>query len=395
MVRFKRMPVILVIALSVGLVLTGCWGGKAKQETKVTKETKEPYKIGAVFDISGKGSSLGIPERDTANMIMEEINKAGGINGHPVELIILDNESDETKSKLAVKKLIDQGVLAVIGCSQSGTTMAMLETIKTAQVPLVSAAASIKIVEPVAERTWVFKTAQSDSLVTEKITAYLKAKGLTKIAFASMNNAYGDSGQQEFTKAAEKAGITILAKEKFGPDDTDMTPQLTKIKKLKPQAVICWAIPPSASIFTKNYRELGLAMPLIHSHGIGNQTFITLAGDAANGVIFPVGKLLVAENLAATDPQKSVLVDYATKFEAKYKARNTFGGHAWDALKIVLAALEKAGPDKAKIRDEIEKTTNFTGISGVFNMSPTDHNGLTLDSMVFVKIENGKWVLAE
>ena len=394
MVRFKKMSAILVIVLIMGLLVAGCGGTKTETD-KTTAETKEPYKIGAIFDISGKGSSLGIPERDTVNMIIDEVNKAGGINGHQIELVMLDNESDETKSALAAKKLIEQGVLAIIGSSQSGTTLSTLEAIQKAEIPLVSAAASIKIVQPIADRKWVFKTAHSDALVTEKIITYLKSKAITKVAFASMNNAYGDSGLKEFTAAAAKGGVTIVAKEKFAPEDTDMTPQLTNINKAKPEAVICWAIPPSASSFTANYRTLDLKMPLIHSHGIGNKKFIELAGDAANGVIFPVGKLLVAEGLADTDPQKAVLVDYAKKFEAKYGARNTFGGHAWDALKVVLAALEKAGPDKVKIRDEIEKTQNFTGISGVFNMSPTDHNGLALDSMVIVEIDKGKWVLAK
>ena len=391
MVRFKKMSAILVITLILGLLLTGCGGG----EKTSTTETKEPYKIGVILDISGGGSSLGIPERDTVNMIAEEINKAGGINGHQIELLVEDNKSDETESKLLVKKLVDRGVLAIVGSSTSGTSMAMTDAVNIAEIPMVSAAANAKIVTPVSERKWVFKTAQSDSLVVEKIITYLKSKGWTKVAFASVNSKYGDGGRAVFEKAAAEAGITILGQEKFGEKDVDMTPQITNIKRLNPQAVICWAIPPAASIFTKNYSELNVTSPLIHSHGIGNQKFIELAGDTANGVVFPIGKLLVAENLPDTDPQKSVLVDYATKFEAKYGARNTFGGHAWDALKIVLAAIEKAGPDRTKIRDEIEKTQNFTGISGIFNMSSDDHNGLALDSMVMVQIDQGKWVLAQ
>jgi len=328
-------------------------------------------------------------------MIIEKINSAGGIDGHPIELIMLDNKSNETEAALAAKNLIQKDVLAVIGCSTSGTTLAMIEAIQQAQIPLVSAAASIRIVEPVNERNWVFKTAQSDSLVAQKIIGYLKSKGISKVAFASMNNAYGDSGRAEFEKATAKEGVTIVAQEKFEAEDNIMTSQLTNIKRANPEAVICWAIPPSASSFTTNYRQMGITVPLIHSHGIGNQKFIELAGKDANGVIFPVGKLLVAENLPDIDPQKTILLEYAKDFEAKYGPRNTFGGHAWDALKIVLAALETAGPDKTKIRDEIEKTQNFVGISGVFNMSPTEHNGLTTDSMVIVEIADGKWTIAK
>lgn len=399
MVRFKKMPAILVIVLILGLMLTGCGGGKTETKQSASTETKEPIKIGVILDISGPGSSLGIPERDTVKMIEEEVNKAGGINGQQIQLLVEDNKSDETEAKLLVKKLSTEGVVAIIGSSQSGTSMAMKQAAADAQIPMVSVAAKSTIVEPASENRWVFKTAQSDSLVISKIAGYLKSKNITKVAFVSVNTKYGDGGRAEFEKMAAKEGLTIVAKEKFGDKDTDMTPQLTNIKKANPQAVLCWAIPPSASIFTKNYRDMGLTMPLIHSHGVGNKTFIDLASGGADGVIFPIGKLLVAEGLPDTDPQKSVLVDYATKFEAKYGpklgARSTFGGHASDALKIVLAALEKAGPDKAKVRDEIEKTTNFVGISGVFNMTPTNHNGLALDSMVMVTVEKGKWVLAK
>ncbi len=391
MERLIKKRAILVIALILGLIAAGCGGAQEDTEKSSSAEPKEPYKIGAIFDISGPGSSLGVPERDTVNMIVDKINEDGGIDGHPIELIMLDNKSNETEAALAAKSLIQKDVLAIIGCSTSGTTLAMLEGIQQAEIPLVSAAASIRIVEPVNERKWVFKTAQSDSLVADKVAAYLKSQGLTKIAFASMNNAFGDSGKVEFEKAAAREGIEIVATEKFEQNDTIMTSQLTNIKKANPQAVLAWAIPPSASSFTTNYKQMGLTMPLIHSHGIGNKTFIELAGDAADGVVFPAGKLLVAEGLPNDDPQKQVLVEYATEFEAKYGPRNTFGGHAWDALQIVLSAVEKAGPDRAKIRDEIERTTNFVGISGVFNMSPEDHNGLGLDSMVMVKISGDQW----
>lgn len=212
--------------------------------------------------------------RSFSQMLIDGINKKGGINGHPVQLIMLDTKSNETEAALAVKKLIQQNVLAVIGASTSGSTMAMVDFVKNAGVPLVSCAASVKIVEPVSERKWVFKTAQSDSLVSSKIIDYLKSKGLTKVGFISVNNAYGDSGRAEFAKAAAKAGIEITVQQKFEQDDSLMTSQLTNIKKQNPQAVIAWAIPPAASSLTANYRQTGLTMPLIHSHGIGNQTFI-------------------------------------------------------------------------------------------------------------------------
>lgn len=384
----QRMLILLTCLLAFALIGAGC--GKTTTDTG-SQPAKEPYKIGVVLDISGKSSSLGVPERNTVEMLVDQINKKGGINGHPLDATILDTKSNETEAALAMKKLIQQNVLAVVGSSTSGSTMAMVESAQNAGMPLVSCAASIRIVEPVAERNWVFKTAQSDVLVATKIVEYLKSKGMNKVAFISVNNAYGDSGRGEFEKAAAREGVTIVAQEKFEQDDSMMTSQLTSIKKQNPQAVIAWAIPPAASSFTVNYRQMGLAAPLIHSHGIGNQTFIELAGDSANGVIFPIGKLPVVDSLPDSDTQKSILSEYTTQYTAAYGPPNPFGGYGWDAFQLVVKAIEKAGPDKAKIRDELEKTQNFVGVTGIFNMSPTDHNGLSLNDLVMVEIKDQKW----
>lgn len=386
----SKILTLITCILILTMALTGCGG--ANSEKTGSDSAKEPYKIGVVLDISGKSSSLGVPERDTVKMLADEINKNGGINGHPVDMIIMDTKSNETEAALAVKKLIQQNVLAIIGASTSGSTMAMVDFAQKAEMPLISTAASIKIVEPIAERKWIFKTAQSDSLVTSKIIDYLKEKGLTKVAFISVNNAYGDSGRVEFEKLAAQSGITIVAQEKFEQDDTIMTAQLTNIKNKQPQAVIAWAIPPAASSFTVNYRQMGLNMPLIHSHGIGNQKFIELAGDAANGVIFPIGKLPVVDSLADSDVQKQVLAKYTADYKAVYNSPpNPFGGYAWDAVELVVEAIKKAGPDKAKIREELEKTQNFVGVTGVFNMTAQDHNGLAKSDLVMVEIKDKKW----
>ncbi|MEW6172494.1 MAG: ABC transporter substrate-binding protein [Bacillota bacterium] len=390
---------ILGLGLLLLLVLiTGC--GKSATTSKepggepAGAPSKEAYKIGAVVDISGPGSSLGEPENNTLQMLVDELNAKGGIDGHPVELTILDNKSNETEAVLAAKKLIEQNVLAIIGCSQSGTSLAMVDTITKSQVPMVSMAASAKIVTTAAgeQQPWVFKTAQSDIIVANKIAKYLVGKGIKDVAFLSMNNAFGDSGLLNFEKAAADNGINILIKQKFEATDTDMTAQLTKVKASKAKATVVWAIPPSASIVTKNFRSLGINMPLIHTHGIGNQTFIDLAGADANGVIAPMGKLVVAEQLPDTDAQKQVLLDYLSDYQAKYTKRpSTFGGHGYDAFQLTVKAIEQAGPDRAKIREALEQITGYAGISGVFNLSAKDHNGLGDDSMVMVEIKDGKW----
>ena len=380
--------IVLLMSLTLTLfMVTGC-GSSGKQENQ-----NEVYKIGAIFDITGPASSLGVPERDTALLLEQKINAKGGINGHPIKIIIEDNESNETKAVQVAKKLIEvDKVLAIAGPSTTGTSMAILDTIQKNKVPMVSAAAGKAIVSPVDKRQWIFKSAQNDSVVVEKIIDHLKTTGVKKVAFMSMNNAFGDGGRAIFEVEAPKNGIKIVALEKFGATDNDMTAQLTKVKSAQPDAVVVWAIPPSASIVTKNYRQLQIQAPLIHSHGIGNQAFIDLAQDAANGVIFPAGKLLVAEMLPDNDPQKNVLVEYAKDYESQYKQpRSTFGGHGWDSISLIVAAIEKAGADREKIRDELEKTQNFAGISGVFNMSSQDHSGLTKDALVMIKITDKKW----
>lgn len=382
----------LVVLIALAVLISGC--SSAENTGAKSDPGKEPYKIGAVIDISGNSSSLGVPERDTLLMLVEKLNAAGGIDGHPVELTILDNKSDETEAVLAVKKLVEENVLAVLGCSSSGPSMSMINVVQNEKIPMISLAAASSIVEPVKERQWVFKTAQSDIVVVNRIVDYLKEKGISKVAFLYMNNAYGDGGKKAFDIAAKDAGIEIVTEEKFEAGDKDMTPQLTRVKTKQAQAAVVWAIPPSASIVTKNFRDMGLSIPLIHSHGVGNQKFIDLAQGAAEGVILPIGKLTVVSQIPDDDPQKKTLQGYIDDFNKKYNTvPNSFGGYAWDGFNLLVNAIEKGGPDRAAIREQLEKTQSFVGISGIFNMSPQDHNGLGEDSMVMVQIEKGQWKL--
>lgn len=355
----------------------------------------QTYKIGALFAVTGFNSPLGTPEKETALMLADQINAKGGIKGTKLEVIIYDTESDETKAVTLGKKLMEQdNVLAIIGPSSTGESMAIIDTMEKAQTPLISAAASAQIVTPV--KKWVFKTPQSDSLAVGELYEYLKGKGLTSVALLTASGGFGTTGKAALEAAAPQAGIKIVTGETFGDTDTDMTVQLTKIKGTATQAIIVWGTNPGPALIAKNAKQLGMTTPLFFSHGIANQKFIDLAGDAANGVVFPAGKLLVADGLADSDPQKSVLTSYAKDFKAKYnKSADTFGGHAYDALMLVSKALEKAGADKAKIRDEIENTKGYVGTAGTFNMSPQDHNGLGKGSFVMIKIADGKWTVAK
>lgn len=385
---------LLIIALTLMVIagMTSC--SKQEAEKDSPELTGEPIKIGAVFSVTGPASPLGTPERDTAMLLEEQINESGGIDGRPVKIVIHDDKSQETDCVMAVKSMIEEGVVAIVGPSLTGTSLAVLDTVTREEIPLVSCAAGIKIVDPVNE--WVFKTAQSDAHAVAKLVDFMKEGGIKTVAMINDSNAFGVSGKEQLAAQAPAAGITVVATESFATKDTDMTAQLTRISGKSPDAVVCWGTNPGPAIVAKNMKQLGIKKPLYMSHGIANKTFIELAGDAANGVIFPAGRLIVAEEIPDTDPQKEVLLGYRDAFKAKFnRDPDTFGGHAWDAIQLVVQAIKEVGTDKAKIRDEIENTKGFVGISGVFSFSPTEHNGLTKDAFSMVTIEGGEWKLVK
>ncbi|MBN2373149.1 ABC transporter substrate-binding protein [bacterium] len=361
----------------------------------ICRAAEETYKIGAIFSITGSGSWLGEPERNTAKMIEDKVNAAGGINGHPIELIIYDSEGDETKAVLNAKKLIEKdGVLAIIGPSQSGCSLAIIPIVEEAGVPNLSCAAAAKITDPV--KKWVFKVTQSDSFCAERMFEYMLKRGITKVAIMSVSSGYGDSGRMELQKAAKNMGITIVADERYSGKDTDMVAQLTKIKGTDAQAIVNWSVGPTQVIVTKNVRQLGLNIPLFQSSGFGSTKNIEQAGSSAEGVMVPVGRILVAELLPDSHYQKKVLMDYKKEYESRFGTEvSTFGGHAYDALYIVLEAIKAVGPDRAKIREYIENSKGFVGIADIYNFSATDHCGLTKDAFEMLMVKDGRFVIVD
>ena len=361
-----------------------------------TKE-KEPYKVGAVFSVTGRASFLGEPEKKTAEMIAEAINKVGGINGHPLELVIYDDESDETKCVLAVKRLLKKDqVPVIIGPSLSGNTLAVVKVMNDAKVPLVSCAASNKIVTPVVDRKWIFKVPQSDTHAVEKIYDYLLKNGINKIAIMSVSTGFGASGREELLRLAPQVGIEILADERYGPKDTDITAQLTRIRGTDAQAIVNWSVGPTQVLAVKNWHDLGMTnIPFYQSHGFGSRRNIKLAAGTAEGVLCPLGRVNIPNLVPEDHPQKKVIMLYNKAFQEKFnEPLSSFGGHAWDALNLVIDALRAVGPDTAKIRDYVETRTNFIGQHGVFNFSPTDHNGLTKEAFEMVVVKGDDWALA-
>uniref|UniRef100_A0A7C3Z6M1 ABC transporter substrate-binding protein n=1 Tax=Desulfobacca acetoxidans TaxID=60893 RepID=A0A7C3Z6M1_9BACT len=380
---------IVATLLAAALVLSLSLGGCSSEKKALT--------VGGIFSITGPASYLGEPERNTLQMLVDEINAKGGIKGTPVRAVIYDDEANVTKARLHAEKLItNDQALAVIGPSLTHTSMTVLEVTQKAHTPLISCAAGVGITAPAKERQWVFKTAQTDAMAVSRILQYLQKQGLTKAAILTVSTGFGISGKEQLEAQAPKYGLQIVANEVFGEKDTDMTPQLTKIRGTDAQVVICWGTGPAPALVAKNMKQLGLKIPLVQSHGAASKKFIELAGDAADGIIMPAGKLVIYKQLPDSDPQKKVCQAYDEMYQKKFNApASSFGGYAYDAMQMLKMAIEKVGPDKAKIRDALENTKNYVGVSGIFNMSPEDHNGLTPDAFVMVKIEGGQFKLLD
>lgn len=352
-------------------------------------------KIGAVLSVTGPASFLGDPEKQTLEMYVDQINAAGGVNGEKLQLIVYDDGGNASNAKTFATRLIEEDkIVAMVGGSTTGSTLAMIPVFEEAKRPFISLAGAVQIIEPV--RPWVFKTPHTDRMACEKIFADLKARKLTTIGMISGTDAFGKSMRDQCVAVAPKAGITIAIEENYGPRDSDMTPQLTNIRnKAGVQAVVNPGFGQGPAIVTRNYRQLGISLPLYQSHGVASKQFIELAGPAAEGVRLPAAALLVADKLAAGDKQKPVVVKYAREYQQKTgQAVSTFGGHAYDGLMILVEAMKRAkSAEPTKVRDEIEKTKGYVGTGGIVNMSATDHMGLDLSAFHMLEIRNGDWTL--
>ena len=357
----------------------------------------EPIKIGSVLSVTGPAAFLGDPELKTLEMYVADINKKGGVLGRQLELVHYDDGSDAGKANSFAKRLIDDDKVDIlVGGTTTGSTMSMVPLVEKAGVPFVSLAGAVVIIEPT--KKFVFKTPHTDRMAAEKVFEDMKKRGITKVALLSEPSGFGGSGKKETEAVAGKYGITLVANETYGPKDTDMSPQLTKIKNTPGvQGVFIFGLGQGPAIATKNYKQLGITLPLYHAHGVASQQFITLAGPAAEGVRLPAAALLVADKLADNDPQKPVVVAYSNTYKEKTKSEvSTFGGHAYDGLMLAVDAIKRAGTtDKAKVRDALEATKGYVGTGGIVNMSATDHMGLDLTAFRMLEIKNGDWTLVQ
>ncbi|MFO7932035.1 MAG: ABC transporter substrate-binding protein [Thermodesulfobacteriota bacterium] len=359
-------------------------------------EEKEPYHIGGVFSITGSAAWLGEPARNTVEMIAEEINDNGGINGRMIELHIEDTQGSNTRAVNAVRKLIKKNdVCAIIGPSRSGTSLAAVPVAEKAQIPMLSCAAAASITNPPEDRRFVFKMGQNDSDAARRIYEHMNENDIEKVGILTGTTGFGDAGRTQLKELAEEYGIEIVADETYGPGDTDMTAQLMGIRRTDAGAVINWSIVPAQSIVPKNMKQLNMQMQLYQSHGFANTKYVEAAGQAAEGSIFPSGRIMAASTVPEDHPQKDALVSYKENYESTYgEAVTTFGGHAYDAIHIIAKALEEVGNDPVEIRDAIEEM-EFVGISGVFNFSGDDHCGLSKEDFEMMTVKDGKIVVLD
>ena len=353
-------------------------------------------KIGGLFAVTGPASFLGEPEKKTLEMMVKDLNDKGGINGIKLEAVIYDTGGDATKAvQLAIKLIKNDRVSVIIGPSTTGESMAVIPVAEKERIPLISCAAGIKITEPV--KKWVFKTPANDHIAAEKILNQMVKMKQKNIALLTVTDGFGSSGREQIKVIAAKKGFKIVADEVYSPKDTDMTSQLTKIRGIKPDAIICWGTNPGPAVITKNVKQLGLKIPLYMSHGVASKKYIELAGiEASQGVMLPAGKLAIYDVLQKSDPQAKLLREYDQAYRKNYGVEaSTFGGYAYDAFTLVTNAIKKSGTTPEKIRTGLEQTKKLASVSGIFTMSPQDHNGLDLSAFEMVRIVNGDWSLVK
>jgi branched-chain amino acid transport system substrate-binding protein len=383
---------IAALAAALTLGLAGCAESTESEGGTAPADESGPITIGAVLDITGAGASLGVPERQTLELLAKQLQAEGGIDGREVELIIEDNQSTEDGAAQAMNKLVSQDqVDIVLGASRTGPSLAMRPIAEQSQIPMISLAANAAIVDG---SEWVFKSAQNDRVVIERMIEYMAEQGWTTIGLARDASGFGEGVQEIFDEVGADAGISVVAVERFAPDATDFTAQMVNLRNAAADVNVIWGIPPAAGLAQRAYAQLGITTPVMQSHGIGNQVFLETAGESANGLVAPLGRLVVADQLPEDDPQREVITSFVEAYTAEYgEGPSTFAGHAYDGWQLAVDALREVGTDPQALRDHLEGVEDFVGISGTFTMTPEDHSGLSKDALVLVTVENGEWTL--
>lgn len=360
--------------------------------------TAEPIKLGAVFSLSGEAAHNGVENKFVVDYMVSKINKEGGINGRPIQLIFYDDESDPSKTILCFKRLIEtEKVHVAVGPNRTDTGMAVKPLIQKAELPtFMNVGGDVVIMGgKFGPFEWNFKSPQRSSVVIERVYMWLEKKGIKKIAMFVDSSGFGMDGKVHIEGLAPKYGMKIVASESTHPKDTDVTPQLARIKATDAEAILAWVFGPITAIVSKNVKQLKIKIPEIHNHGMAGPMYLDIAGKDAEGVIFVSSKINAAEQLPDTDPCKKVNLELFDIYKKHNRPIHAQSAYAYDMISIVIDALKKAGTDRFKLRDAIEQTRGFVGATGIYNMSPEDHNGLRLDSAVMIQVVDGKWKLIE
>lgn len=359
---------------------------------------KDSVSIGTILSTTGPAAFLGEDMKAGMEIAIEEINAAGGVNGAPVEWVFYDAESQTNKALASTRRLLSQDKVDMIvgGGNMSGIAMAMVPLTTQSKVPFISTEGSLAIVTPVEKRPWTFKSTVDDRQVFLRLKDYFDKKGITKIALLHDTSGFGQAAAEELKALAPELGLEV-SYEAFAPTDTDLTPQLTRIKNSDAQAVLCWTVTPAGVIFNKQATQLGLTdRTLIHSYGFVSQKYMELAGDTAKNVLLVSVKFPVGEDLPDGDPQKDIIKSLTAKFEAKYGRKpNQYVAQTYDAIMLAHKTLVAGQGDKEKARQALEGIQNYHGVGGTFNFSKEHHSGLSKDDIVLIKWEDGRFRLAD
>ena len=364
---------------------------------------QEFVRIGGLFDLSGPASNIGKPSKLVAEMAVDIVNKEGGFYGREIEFVTMDTKGDPKKASTNTKKMIFRSkVLALVGPTRTGCGNTIKSIVHRSKVPTIMLVGGDSVVtdDDEAPAFYIYKTPQRSSTAIKRILTYLKDKKKLKIGLLSGNDFFGKDGRDTISKLAPEFGIQIIAKEECKPEDTDLTDVLTKINKDKPDAIVCWTIGPASPNASICADKLGLTNSIIQCHGVPGPEYIEQAGKSAEGDLMPTTKLLVVDDLPDTDPQKKVIQNFVHLYKDVYHLDkkfplNTHSGYAWDAIQLIVYTMKKVGLETDEIREELENTNKYVGVSGIFNFSATDHNGLDIDSMIMVEVKNGKFVIAK
>lgn len=395
---------IAVLAVLLAVFLAACGAttttsddGSATETDQSLEPSGDPIVIGAVVSTTGPNAPLGEPERNTLELMEDKINAEGGVLGRPLKIVILDDQSNAKEAVTATQRLINQEkVVALIGASGSATTLAMKPIAAQAGIPQIAMAAGNTITdEPPLD--WVWRVAPKDDLAVERACKYIAEDlGLKKIAVLYDENAFGSSGMAQIDEVKDVYGLEVVARESYKTDETDLTAQLTKLRGSNPEALVVWGTNPGPAVAAKNLKQLGWPLPYVGSHGIANFKFIELAGDAAEGVVFPSTKILFPQSIT-DEGQKQVIDTFISDYTERFgEAPNHFASHGWDAISLLVKAIEDAQDTKPDaIAAALNAISGFAGADGIFNYSPTNHDGLAVDDLIMVEIEDASWVLAQ